>query len=209
MYRNLTFSLMLIIWAFAFCQQESAIQQTDRPFTVVIDAGHGGSDPGAIGFNGIKEKDIVLEVAKKCQNILADEKINVILTRTQDKFVRLNDRILFINKTNPDLVISLHVNVSRDSMLAGIDSYINDDKHAATMDSIFGEQFNQVSLETHRMGGRAKFSILKLVKAPVVYLELGYMSNREDCSKLNDAKQKNILAETIAESVLNFFKIRE
>ncbi|NOZ60502.1 MAG: N-acetylmuramoyl-L-alanine amidase [Calditrichaeota bacterium] len=196
--------LIAAILAFSFCQQESPTKQAAQPFMVIIDAGHGGSDPGAVGFNGIKEKDVVLEVARQCEKILAKEKINVILTRSEDKFVRLNDRILFINRKNPNLVISLHSNSSRAAETKGIDTFLNSYKNAAVMDSIFSKEFNRTARQTNRMGGKANFSILKLVKAPVVYLGLGYMSNEQDCSRLSDATFQKKLAATIAESVLKF-----
>ncbi len=79
--------------------------------TIVIDPGHGGKDPGAIGGKGTQEKDIVLDIALKLQTILQQGgRYNVLLTRTTDIFVSLADRVRFSNEQQADLFISLHVN---------------------------------------------------------------------------------------------------
>jgi len=85
-------------------------KKSDKPFTLVIDAGHGGKDPGAIGWNSTKEKRIVLDVAKKLKKEFAKDKIKVILTRSTDKFIRLKNRAKIANKNHADLFISLHCN---------------------------------------------------------------------------------------------------
>jgi len=79
--------------------------------TIVIDPGHGGHDPGAIGSQGTMEKDIVLDIAKRLQQALAGNKhYHVLLTRNTDTFVSLADRVAFANQHRADLFISLHVN---------------------------------------------------------------------------------------------------
>jgi len=85
-------------------------RKTNHKFTVVIDAGHGGKDPGAIGYNGTKEKRIALDVAKKLKETFKKDDINVILTRDTDKFIKLKNRAKIANDNHADLFISLHCN---------------------------------------------------------------------------------------------------
>ncbi len=85
-------------------------KKAKQPFTVVIDAGHGGKDPGAIGYNGTQEKRIVLDVAKRLKTTFKKDKIKVLLTRDKDEFLRLKQRADIANKNHADLFISLHCN---------------------------------------------------------------------------------------------------
>lgn len=91
---------------------------------VVVDPGHGGHDSGAIGYGGIKEKDIVLEVAKKLRDILTDKLgVEVVMTRDTDVFVELSERTAIANTVNADLFISVHANASRNRNAGGIETY--------------------------------------------------------------------------------------
>ena len=93
--------------------------------TVVIDAGHGGKDPGAIGQKGLKEKDVVLDVAKRLGRILEkDHGVKVIYTRQSDIFIPLNDRTDIANSKDADLFISIHANANRKRSARGIETYI-------------------------------------------------------------------------------------
>jgi N-acetylmuramoyl-L-alanine amidase len=94
---------------------------------IVLDPGHGGKDPGAIGPGGIAEKDIVLTVARKLAAKLAKEMgIEVVLTRTDDRFIPLEDRTAIANAQNADLFISLHMNASPNADARGVETYYLD-----------------------------------------------------------------------------------
>ncbi len=94
---------------------------------IVLDPGHGGRDPGAIGPRGILEKDIVLSLAKKLARKLRKElAVKVILTRQDDSYVPLEDRTAIANAENADLFISLHTNASPNRRTRGVESYYLD-----------------------------------------------------------------------------------
>lgn len=94
---------------------------------IVLDPGHGGKDPGAIGVNGILEKDIVLAVAKKlAKRLRAELGIQVVLTREDDSFIPLEDRTAVANAEDADLFISLHVNSSPNPEAKGVETYYLD-----------------------------------------------------------------------------------
>jgi N-acetylmuramoyl-L-alanine amidase len=94
---------------------------------IVLDPGHGGKDPGAIGVGGIAEKDIVLAVAKKlAAKLKKDMGIEVVLTRTDDRFITLEDRTAIANAEDADLFISLHTNASPNSDARGLETYYLD-----------------------------------------------------------------------------------
>ena len=94
---------------------------------IVLDPGHGGKDPGAIGVGGLAEKDLVLSVAKKLAVKLRKEMgVQVVLTRTDDRFVALEDRTAIANGEDADLFISLHMNASHNGEARGIETYYLD-----------------------------------------------------------------------------------
>ncbi len=103
---------------------------------VVIDPGHGGNDPGAIGRNGLKEKDVNLDIAKKLSSLLRAEGVQTVLTRSMDSFIPLSTRVSIANHSGADLFISLHSNAARSRSLSGFEVYyvapsVSDSKRAA------------------------------------------------------------------------------
>ena len=103
--------------------------------TIIIDPGHGGKDPGAIGYRGTKEKDITLDVAKRLvKKIERNMNINTILTRDEDVFIRLEDRTKLANSENGKLFISIHANSAEDRRANGFETYmIGTNKNAAAV----------------------------------------------------------------------------
>ena len=94
---------------------------------IVIDPGHGGKDPGAIGVGGVMEKDLVLSVAKKLAVKLTNEMgVQVVLTRRDDRFIALEDRTYLANAEDADLFISLHMNASPNADAHGVETYYLD-----------------------------------------------------------------------------------
>jgi N-acetylmuramoyl-L-alanine amidase len=103
---------------------------------VVIDAGHGGTDPGAIGKSGLREKDVNLEIAKRLSNLLKEEGVQTVLTRSTDKFITLSSRVNIANRSGADLFISIHSNAARSRSLCGFEVYyvapsVSDTKRAS------------------------------------------------------------------------------
>jgi N-acetylmuramoyl-L-alanine amidase len=102
---------------------------------VVIDAGHGGHDPGAIGRSGLKEKEVVLDIAKKLGQLFSENGTEVVMTRTYDTFIPLKQRAEIANRSGADLFLSIHANANRVRWLNGfevyyISPYIDDNKRA-------------------------------------------------------------------------------
>jgi len=102
---------------------------------IVIDAGHGGDDPGATGRTGLKEKDVNLDISKRLAGILKEQGLDVILTRSTDVFIPLPDRAEIANKSGADLFVSLHSNANRVKSMNGFETYyvapaVNDSQRA-------------------------------------------------------------------------------
>jgi N-acetylmuramoyl-L-alanine amidase len=114
---------------------------------IVIDAGHGGHDPGAVGPNRLYEKDVVLDIAMKLKKILsADPGNEVFLTREKDVFIPLEERTAFANRKNADLFVSIHANASPRRQAKGVETYLlnwTDDEEANRV----AARENQISLK--------------------------------------------------------------
>ncbi len=102
---------------------------------VVIDPGHGGNDPGAIGKGGLREKDVNLDIARRLSDLLRAEGVQTVLTRSSDRFIPLPGRVSIANKSGADLFVSLHANANRSRSLSGFEVYyvapsVSDSKRA-------------------------------------------------------------------------------
>ncbi len=91
--------------------------------TVVIDPGHGGTDPGCLGLAGQKEKDIVLDVALRLKKLLTDAGLTALLTRESDIFIPVENRNILANNRNADVFVSIHANASFNRQRTGIETY--------------------------------------------------------------------------------------
>lgn len=90
---------------------------------IVIDAGHGGYDPGAIGRTGLREKDVNLDIAKRLALLLREGGVEVIMTRSSDTFISLSQRVNIANRSRADIFISIHSNANRVRALSGFEAY--------------------------------------------------------------------------------------
>src|SRR5206468_3477740 len=92
--------------------------------TIVIDPGHGGHDPGAIGPAGLQEKELTLDVSQRVATLLRDEAdVRVVLTRSRDEFVALRERTRLANREKADLFVSVHVNAAPAMTASGAETY--------------------------------------------------------------------------------------
>lgn len=111
-------------------RKPSRLSMGFRPIhTVVIDPGHGGKDPGAIGLGGLREKDINLKLAKLLAPRLRARSFEVIMTRTDDRFIDLEERTALAESARGDVFISVHANASKNRALRGIEIYYLDEDH--------------------------------------------------------------------------------
>lgn len=121
--------------------------RTGQRRTIVVDAGHGGHDPGAVGVTGVREKDVVLDAALKLRQALeARGQYRVALTRDADRFVELEERVRFARGQNADLFISLHADSNANREAAGASVYTLSERGAARAQSMMGSQNWEIDL---------------------------------------------------------------
>lgn len=176
----------------------SNVQKAER--CIVIDAGHGGDDPGKIGINGALEKDLNLEIARKVESLLRLEGIETVLTRTgseglydagaENKKVQdMKRRIEKIEEASPMLTVSIHQNSYPEEYVKGAQVfYYKDSKESENAAKVMQESLKQrLDPQNHREAkANASYFLLKKTSSPIIIVECGFLSNQEEAKKLSD-----------------------
>jgi len=175
--------------------------------TIVLDPGHGGTDPGASGF-GLKEKDVVLDVGLRAQKRLEAGGAKVIMTRSKDIFIPLDGRVDIGNNSGADAFISIHANAFNGSA-NGTETYWYGTYESEKSKQLASEIQKELlkKLGTNNRGVKdAGFYVIKYTKIPSVLLELGFIDNKSDAQKLASNYYRDQAADAIYQGVLNYYK---
>jgi N-acetylmuramoyl-L-alanine amidase len=182
-----------------------AFKPLNNKKTVVIDAGHGGTDFGA-QIDGNLEKKIVENIAHKIRLLNGKGDVEIVLVRDGDKLIQLNERVNMINTINPSLLISLHINVSKNPNANGINAYVSkqNDFYEKSMESAKNlvEKLSNEKLAKGEVKD-ANFYITKNSKCPALILEVGYLSNDNDKNYITSEDGQNEIAKQIFEFINN------
>jgi len=170
---------------------------------IVIDAGHGGIDFGA-QIGAYQEKKIVENIANKIKLLNDKDEIKIILLRQDDSFIELNERVSRINKINPSLLISLHVNASKNINENGVHAYVSKENGFYEKSKESAVQLvDKISTE-NLVKGEVKdgnYFVLKNSKCPALLVEIGYLSNQNDRTYLISESGQNEIAIKIFEFI--------
>ena len=172
--------------------------------TVVIDAGHGGSDYGAIR-DSINEKDITLDVAKRLRTLLQKQGYNVIMTRDTDKYLSLQERCDITEAAHPDIFISVHVNSSVKPEITGVETHYYHQESLALAQTVHAAIASNIK-SNNRGLFKSKFYVINHTTVPAILCEIGFISNDTERGQLNGDKRKQDTAKAITEGVNNYFK---
>lgn len=176
--------------------------------TVVIDAGHGGKDPGAPanGVSRLPEKEIVLDIALKVMSELEQEGVNVIATRRDNRFIELEERAAIAERLRADLLVSIHADASKSSSTSGATVYICRQASDASRRAAHSlrEAFEQNGIEMRGIQ-HGDFKVLVEHSRPAVLVECGYLTNYTDAQRLNSPYYRTKVAQVIAEGILKYF----
>ena len=182
---------------------------------ITLDAGHGGSDPGAIGSDGTKEKDITLPITKMVQELLEKKGAKVYMTRTTDVDVygpnasdvdELRARVNVGEKYNSDLFVSLHINSSVNKNVGGFSTYYypktdNDLRIAKCIQDNLAANFGVDDLGVRQ----ANFYVIKRISMPATLVEMCFISNEKELTLMKGAWFKKKTARLIAEAIEKYF----
>ena len=221
---ELIMSVALILCAFLLAGRgwemalgERVTEGTDRK-VVVVDAGHGGRDPGKVGVDGCLEKDLNLEIAKKVQAILEQQDIKVIMIRDTDKGLYeeqtsnkkvqdMKNRCALINETEPDCVVSIHQNSYHEEYVSGaqVFYYSSSAEGKALAEALQSELISYADPENHRQAkANDSYYLLKKTEAPIAIVECGFLSNWEEAAKLQDDGYQSRIAWAVSMGILTY-----
>ena len=189
----------------------------ERP-VVVIDAGHGGNDPGKVGVDGSLEKDINLQIATKLKWYLEQSDIDVVMTRESDiglygegdsrkKTADMKKRCDIIEENNADLVVSIHQNSYHEEEVSGGQVfYYKSSEKGKKLAEILQERFTYVLGDENRRLAKANgnYYLLLHVKCPIVIVECGFLSNRKEALLLQEEDYQDRMAWTIHMGILEY-----
>ena len=184
---------------------------------VVIDAGHGGSDPGKVGINNQLEKEINLKIAEILKDFLQAEGIEVVMTRESDaglydegasnkKVQDMKRRLEIIEKADPAIVVSIHQNSYHEEYVKGAQVfYYTTSESSRQLAEVIQEQLRSLDPDNRREAkGNDSYFLLKKTSKPIVIVECGFLSNREEAEKLSSALFQEKMAWNIHMGIMKY-----
>ncbi len=173
---------------------------------VIVDPGHGGKDPGAIGIGGLQEKNVILPISQRIAQLLEQQGIQAVLTRDSDYFVGLQGRVTKAEGLNADLFVSIHANSmgSNRPDISGLETYYFDSGQRLAQ-TIHNSVLRNVNIRDRRVR-KARFYVLRKSSMPSVLVEVGFVTGREDAPRLGTAAYQNELAEAIVRGIIQYIR---
>jgi N-acetylmuramoyl-L-alanine amidase len=173
---------------------------------VVVDPGHGGPDPGAVGINGLQEKGIVLDIGRQVADLLERQGVTVVLTRSDDRDLDLEPRVQMAQRANATVFVSIHANaisLSRPDV-NGLETYYH--QSGSRLAQVIHNSILQGTDVRDRGVRQARFYVLRRTSMPAVLIEVGFVTGREDAAKLSTPAYRSQMAAAIARGILQYIQ---
>lgn len=198
--------------------ESAPIVNTKGKQSIVIDAGHGGNDPGKVGINNALEKDINLEIAKILQKFLEASDIEVVMTREDDtglydadasnkKVQDMKRRLALIEETDPVLIVSIHQNSYHEEYVHGaqVFYYSGSTKGQELAEKVQTRLVEKLDPENHRkVKANDSYYLLKKTQKPIIIVECGFLSNSNEATKLVSSHYQEKLAWEIHMGIMQY-----
>ncbi|KIL46103.1 SH3 domain-containing protein [Jeotgalibacillus campisalis] len=191
-------------------EEESQEEVPDQPAvsieeaTIVIDAGHGGRDSGAVGAGGSYEKTLTLRTAEILYHKLSSTGATVIMTRQDDRYVDLHTRVASSKLNGADLFISIHYDAIDDRSIKGFTTYYYGDMDQPLAESVHSGLEDQLNLQDRGVQF-GNYLVLRENSIPAILLELGYISNPTEEAVINNDQFREIAATGVYNGVVDYF----
>ncbi len=186
---------------------EKTAKKSPSKNKIVLDPGHGGSDYGAIR-EGINEKDITLDISQRVASILKSKGYKVVLTRDDDKYVSLEDRVEITEDETPEIFVSIHVNSAVATEPKGIETHYYHDYSKSLANVIHRHLAKDINTKDRGLV-KSKFYVINHTTVPAVLIETGFLSNPEERAELVSDSRKQKTAKAIAEGIIEYIKERK
>lgn len=179
---------------------------------VVIDAGHGGDDPGKIGINNALEKEINLQIAKEIKKYLGKAGITVVMTRENDSSLKnskaedMRERVKIIDESKAKIAVSIHQNSFPSEAEKGAQVfYFSESEEGVKIAQILQNHLKILDPENKReIKENNSYFLLKRTKTPTVIVECGFLSNWAEAEKLTETEYQKEIAQVISEGILAY-----
>jgi N-acetylmuramoyl-L-alanine amidase len=179
------------------------VKDTTRSFTtVVVDAGHGGKDNGAFRRFGGAEKNATLDVATRLAAKLRESQFHVVMTRSNDVFIPLDERAAISNRQSNAIFVSVHFNDSGRRGIRGFETYYHSPV-ARPLAYRIQEHLMTLPGAVNRGVKTANFRVLRKAAYPAVLVECGFLSNQKEGAAARSASRRDDLADKIAEAIVD------
>src|SRR3982074_198139 len=180
-----------------------SVKEWTRTFTtVVVDAGHGGKDNGAFRRYGGAEKNATLDVATRLAAKLRESQFRVVMTRSSDVFIPLDERASISNRQSNAVFVSVHFNDSGRRGIRGFETYYHSSV-ARNLAYRIQEHLMTLPGASNRGVKTANFRVLRKAAYPAVLVECGFLSNRKEGAAARSASRRDDLADKIAEAIVD------
>ncbi len=186
---------------------------------VMLDAGHGGRDPGKVGVNNALEKDINLAIAKKTKELLSEKGIEVIMTREEDVMYAKEDsdnkktedmkaRVEMINRNLPELTVSIHQNSYHEESVSGAQVfYYSHSQKAKEAAEVMQKALMSLNAENTRPAkANDTYYMLKRTESPTIIVECGFLSNKEEAELLITEEYQSQMAQAICNGITDWLE---
>lgn len=180
-----------------------------KNLTIAVDAGHGGTNNGAVGAMGIYEKEITLALSLKLQKALEKQGAKVIMTRTEEKFFDNKERILFYRDSMPDLLLSIHLNASEDPFRVGGTSTYYRYIGFKNLSADIYNRLLELGLKEYGNTGSFNFMLNSPIEYPNALIETLFISNLDEETKILDEKFQQQMVDKIVLGVKDFLEGRK
>ena len=178
------------------------VKNTSKTFTtVVVDAGHGGKDSGTARRSGPPEKMVALDVAQRLERKLRESQLKTVMTRSSDVFIPLDERVSIENSQKNAIFVSIHFNDSRKRGIRGFETYYHSGATSELANRIQAKLMT-IPNSANRGVRTANFRVLRMANYPAVLVECGFLSNRSEGNKARDWEYRELLADRIAEAIV-------
>jgi N-acetylmuramoyl-L-alanine amidase len=172
-------------------------------FTVVIDPGHGGRDPGAIGINGIQEKQVVIDISSQVAALLREQGANVVMTRDRDIEVELEPRVQIAENADASVFVSIHANAISMSRpdVNGLETFYSSEAGHRLANTVQNTVLSEMEMNDRGVRS-ARFYVIRQTSMPAILIETGFLTGAEDSPKLADPAWRTQMATVIAKGIL-------
>ena len=178
-------------------------------YRVVIDPGHGGPDPGAVGIRGIRETDVVLDISIQVAQILKEEGVKVTLTRRSEVDLDLPPRVEMANRLRADVFVSIHANASKNTRrdVNGIETFFFTGSQGQKLATLIQKEVLMASPGSPDRGvRRSRFFVIRRTHMPAALVETGFLTGRIDSSRLARSTYRRKLAIAISRGILFYLQ---